>query len=72
LTNNIVKIGEVGAIIGGRNKHHTSPEFILSLLHTKAEELRPPQNTVFVAERTDKIVDVFKVGNFTIGEESRR
>lgn len=52
--------GDTGPLVGGRSKHHTSPEFLVTLLHTRAEELRPPQNTVFVAERTDKIVDVFK------------
>lgn len=52
--------GEAGPVTLGRNKHFTSPDFLVTLLHTRAEELRPPQNTVFVAERTDKIVDVFK------------
>jgi len=52
--------GEGGPLVAGQNKHHTSPEFLVSLLHTKADALRPPHNTVFVAERTDKIVDVFK------------
>jgi len=40
--------------------YRTSPDFIVSLVHTKCEALRVEDNKVFVAERTDKVVDVFK------------
>jgi len=39
---------------------HTDTNFLVSLIHTRAEQLRVPNNTVFIAERTDKIVDVFR------------
>jgi len=52
--------GRAGPVVGGQSRHHTSPDFLVSLMYTPAQELRPPQNTVFVAERTDKIIDVFK------------
>jgi len=40
--------------------YNTDAEFILQLVLTSCDQLRVPQNTVFVAERTDKIVDVFR------------
>jgi len=40
--------------------YRTSPDFLVSLVHTKCEALRVEDNKVFVAERTDKVVDVFK------------
>lgn len=41
-------------------KYHTDPAFLVSLIYTRAEQLRVPDNTVFIAERTDKVIDVFK------------
>jgi 5'-AMP-activated protein kinase regulatory gamma subunit len=40
--------------------HRTSAEFLAALVYTKAEQLRVPDNKVFIAERTDKVIDVFK------------
>jgi len=41
-------------------KYRTNPEFMVALIHTRVEALRLPENKVFVADRTDKIVDVWK------------
>ena len=49
---------EVSAMMAA--PYHTGPEFLVSLVHTKCEELRVQDNRVFIAERTDKVVDVFK------------
>jgi CBS domain-containing protein len=38
----------------------TNTDFMASLMWTSCDQLRVPQNTVFCAERTDKIVDVFR------------
>jgi hypothetical protein len=43
------------------HRHRTSAEFLAALIYTRAEQLRVPNNRVFIAERTDKVVDVFKV-----------
>lgn len=40
--------------------HRTNAEFLAALMYTNVEQLRVPENRVFVTERTDKIVDVFK------------
>lgn len=50
---------ESGAVAGS-NEYKTDPQFLVSLIHTTCDQLRVPQNTVFIAERTDKIVDVFR------------
>jgi CBS-domain-containing membrane protein len=38
----------------------TNPEFIQLLLTTNAESLVPPEGRIFIAQRTDKVVDVWK------------
>jgi len=38
----------------------TSDLLIRTLLSTKVENVRPPENTIFIAQRTDKITDVWK------------
>jgi 5'-AMP-activated protein kinase regulatory gamma subunit len=45
---------------GDIHKYRTNPEFLVALVHTRVEQLRLPENKVFVAERKDKIIDVFK------------
>jgi len=40
--------------------YHTNPSILAALEYVRAEQLRPPHNVVFTAERTDKVVDVFK------------
>jgi len=40
--------------------YKTDPRFFEALVYTKVEQLRVPGNTVFIAERTDRVVDVFK------------
>lgn len=53
--------GVVGTGLATAGHHHrTSAEFLAALVYTRAEQLRVPENKVFVAERTDKIVDVFR------------
>lgn len=53
--------GVVGTGLARAGHHHrTSAEFLAALVYTRAEQLRVPDNKVFVAERTDKIVDVFR------------
>jgi len=42
------------------SEYRTDPQFIMSLVNTPCDQLRVPANTVFVAERTDKLIDVFK------------
>eukprot|EP01089_Gocevia_fonbrunei_P009608 TRINITY_DN2195_c0_g1_i1.p1 TRINITY_DN2195_c0_g1~~TRINITY_DN2195_c0_g1_i1.p1 ORF type:complete len:262 (+),score=55.46 TRINITY_DN2195_c0_g1_i1:46-831(+) len=42
------------------SSYRTNPEFLTALIHTRVEQLKLPENKVFVAERTDKIVDVYK------------
>jgi len=42
------------------SEYMVDPQFIVSLVHTPCDHLRVPANTVFVAERTDKLVDVFR------------
>jgi len=42
------------------NGFKTSPEFLQKLIVTRAETLIPPDGRIFVAQRTDKIVDVWK------------
>jgi len=42
------------------SKFRTNPEFLVALIHTRVEALRLPENKVFVADRSDKIVDVWK------------
>jgi len=37
-----------------------SDRFIRLLLNTKADFVRPPENRIFVAQRTDKVADVWK------------
>jgi CBS domain-containing protein len=49
-----------GAETTGTLPYRVNPEFIIELLHTPCEMLKPPDNRVFIAERTDKVVDVFK------------
>jgi hypothetical protein len=39
----------------------TNPTFINLLRKTTAEHLRPQEGKIFVAQRTDKITDVWKV-----------
>lgn len=38
----------------------TNPEFIHKLISTPAETLTPPDRKVFIAQRTDKVTDVWK------------
>jgi hypothetical protein len=53
--------GVVGTGLATAGHHHrTNAEFLAALVYTRAEQLRVPDNKVFVAERTDKIVDVFR------------
>jgi CBS domain containing-hemolysin-like protein len=53
--------GVVGTGLSSAMSHHrTSAEFLAALVYTRAEQLRVPENKVFIAERTDKIVDVFR------------
>jgi len=40
--------------------YKVDPRFFEALVYTKVEQLRVPGNTVFIAERTDRVVDVFK------------
>jgi len=40
-------------------KYTTNPDFLLALIRTRVEQLRLPENKVFVADRNDKIVDVW-------------
>jgi len=42
------------------DKFKTTPEFVHRLITTHAETLVPPDNRIFVAQRTDQIVDVWK------------
>jgi 5'-AMP-activated protein kinase regulatory gamma subunit len=53
--------GLVGTGLAMSGPHHrTNAEFLAALIYTRAEQLRVPDNKVFIAERTDKVVDVFK------------
>jgi CBS domain-containing protein len=38
----------------------TSDQFIRLLVTAKVDEIRPPDNRIFVAQRTDRVVDVFR------------
>jgi len=38
----------------------TDDRFINLLLHTKVDAVRPPENKIFVAQRTDNIIEVWK------------
>ncbi len=53
--------GVLGTGYGTTLPFRTNPEFLVQLILTKAEQLRVPNNKVFIAERTDRVVDVFKV-----------
>ncbi|KAL6077474.1 CBS domain containing protein, variant 2 [Balamuthia mandrillaris] len=55
-----VRLEPGGASSEARLQYQTNPQFLASLLYTRADQLRVPENRVFVAERTDKVVDVFK------------
>jgi CBS domain-containing protein len=58
----VVLKGVVGTGIASSvgHRHRTSAEFLAALIYTRAEQLRVPNNRVFIAERTDKVIDVFK------------
>jgi len=51
---------DVAAKPASQQEYQTDSQFLVSLMHTSCDQLRVPQNTVFIAERTDKIIDVFK------------
>jgi len=52
--------GIVGTGLGSIRQGEPHLQFLAALVYTKAEQLRVPENRVFIAERTDKVVDVFK------------
>jgi len=43
-----------------RTEFQTNPEFVHTLISTKAESLVPPDGRIFIAERTHKVSDVWK------------
>jgi hypothetical protein len=54
---NTSDLGSVSPLSG---PYPTSDRFIRLLLSTKVDVVRPPENKIFVAQRTDKVTDVWK------------
>ena len=48
----------------GSNKYSVSTEFLRFLIHSKVEQLQPSNGIVYVAQREENIVDVWKVQQF--------
>jgi len=46
--------------LAGTSNFTTNPAFLLALIHTPVEALKPASNTVLVAQRTDLLSDVWK------------
>jgi len=51
---------DTGLAYTSTGPYPTSDRFIRSLLCTKVDSIRPPDNRIFVAQRTDKITEVWK------------
>jgi hypothetical protein len=45
----------------GSNKFSVNPEFLKFLIHSKVEQLQPSNGIVYIAQREENIVDVWKV-----------